>query len=299
MYETCYDLTLNPFRLTPDARFFFESQGHGRAVAHLAYGLSQAEGFIVVTGEVGAGKTMLVERLCSQLDPDICATARIEATRVSAGDLFRLVVAGFGVDETAAGQAGLSRAALLGRFKERLREQRAAGRRCLLVADEAQNLSAAALEELRMLSNLAEDGQASLQTILLGQPQFRDVLYGPGLEHLRQRVLASCHLGPIGETEVDGYILHRLGTAGWQGNPSWDNDAFAAVHCHTGGIPRRINRLCSRVLLLGALEQSDRVTGAMVHDTAEELRRDLEGRAQEHTAPDPVAQDGTLIGLRG
>ena len=202
MYERHYNLTGSPFQLTPDTRFFYGSRGHSRAIAHLTFGLAQGEGFVIVTGEVGAGKTTLIERLLSQLDRDTYAVARVNTTQVSGDDLFRLALAGFGVDPAAAGKS-----TLLLRFEEALRDHRLAGRRCLLIVDEVQNLDLAALEELRMLSNLTERGRASLQTILMGQPQFRRMLASPDLDQLRQRVLASYHLGPLGERRDPG--LHR------------------------------------------------------------------------------------------
>ena len=274
MYERYYDFTAPPFQLTPDSRFWFDSRAHNRATAHLTFGLAQAEGFIVVTGEVGAGKTTLIDRLLDQLDRDTYVVARINTTQVSGEDLFRLAMAGFGLDAP-----DDSKSALLLQFEDVLRDHRLAGRRSLLIIDEAQNLSLAALEELRMLSNLTEGGRASLQTLLAGQPQFRRMLASPDLDQLRQRVLASYHLGPLTREETRGYILHRLGTVGWHGRPVWQDSAFGVVHDHSGGIPRRINRLCARVLLYGALEESDQITAAMVQTTAEELAADLEGGA--------------------
>ena len=272
MYESHYGFTGSPFQLTPDARFFFGSRAHSRAIAHLTFGLAQAEGFIVVTGEVGSGKTMLVERLWSQLDRNTYALARVSTTQLSGDELLRLVLAGFEV-----ATHGLDKAAMLLAFQEALRQHRLTGRRCLLAVDEAQNLSLAALEELRMLSNLAEDGRASLQTILLGQPQFRRTLASPELDQLRQRVLASYHLGPLDPAETRAYVEHRLATVGWTGAPEIEAAAFAAVHRHSGGLPRRINRLCARLLLYGALEQAKILTAAMVDGTAHELDQDLEG----------------------
>ncbi len=285
MYETFYNLSATPFQLTPDSRFFFGSTGHSKAIAHLNYGLAQSEGFIVITGEVGAGKTTLVEWLRSQMDPAAFTIARVNTTQVSEDELFRLAMAGFGLTEDG------GKAALLQRFQDVLREHQATGRRCLLVVDEAQNLSFAALEELRMLSNLTVEGRTSLQTVLLGQPQFRRLLASPNLDQLRQRVLTSYHLGPLSQAETRAYIEHRLHAVGWAGDPHWDEAAFEAVFTHTGGIPRRINRLCSRVLLYGVLEETHDITGDVVDATATELAHDLEG-----SGADPGALPGFANG---
>ena len=291
MYETFYNLTGMPFQLTPDSRFFFGSRGHSKAIAHLNYGLAQGEGFIIITGEVGAGKTTLVEWLRSQMDPEAYTIARVNTTQVSEQDLFRLAMAGFGLTDE-----GLGKAALLQRFDGVLRAHLMAGRRCLLIVDEAQNLSLAALEELRMLSNITVDGYTSMQTILLGQPQFRRMLASPNLDQLRQRVLTSYHLGPLSEEETRAYIEHRLHAVGWVDDPRWDDDAFVAVFGQTGGIPRRINRLCSRVLLYGVLEETHRITAQVVDNTAAELAHDLEGsQAEWAEGPDVFASESTNI----
>ena len=270
MYESFFRLTGIPFQLTPDSRFFFGSAGHSRAISHLVYGLSQEEGFVVITGEVGAGKTTLVERLWTQLDRNSYAIGRVVTTLVSGDDLLRLAVTSFGITDD-----GTDKATLLRRFEAMVRAQRDAGRRCLLVIDEAQNLSVATLEELRMLSNITVDGRAAVQTILLGQPQFRPLLARPELEQLRQRVLASYHLGPLTEHETRLYIEHRLHMVGWADDPFWTDGAFLRVFRETGGIPRRVNTLCGRVLLFTALEEAHTVTAEMVAATAAELEQDL------------------------
>jgi general secretion pathway protein A len=271
VFDKFYNLSGPPFLLTPDSRFFFGSSGHSRAIAHLVYGLSQEEGFIVITGEVGAGKTTLVEQLWSQLDRNTYVMARVMTTQVSGDDLLRLAMANFGLGDT----PGTDKSTLLRRFEHMVRDQHKQGRRCLLVIDEVQNLSLAAMEELRMLSNIVVDGKASVQTILLGQPQVRPILASRDWEQLRQRVLASYHLGPLTEDETRLYVEHRLRTVGWRNDPVWETDAFAAVHRHTGAIPRRINTLCSRVLLFGSLEETHTITAAMVEQVAAELDRDL------------------------
>jgi general secretion pathway protein A len=288
MYEKYYNFTSVPFQLTPDVKYFFGSKGHSRAIAHLIYGLSQGEGFIVITGEVGAGKTTLVERLWSQLDRETYTIARIATTQVSGEDLFRLAMAGFGLEDEMTGRANLLR-----KFDQMLQEHQASGRRCLLVVDEVQNLPLAALEELRMLSNVTGKGGSALQTILLGQPQFRKILASPDLDQLRQRVLASYHLGPLSEEETRSYIEHRMRLAGWAGNnPQWAEGAFEAIFRHSEGIPRRINRLCSRVLMHGALDEVSLITLAMIEATAEELQEDLRGGA----GPDPMTDNAPGVG---
>jgi len=288
MFDKYYNFTAQPFLLTPDSRFFFGSSGHSRAIAHLVYGLSQEEGFIVITGEVGAGKTTLVEQLWRQLDRNTFIISRVVTTQVSGEDLFRLALANFGISEATRADNQVDKATLLHLFEQMVRSHRAAGKRCLLVIDEVQNLSLAAMEELRMLSNITVDGKASLQTLLLGQPQFRPILASKDVEQLRQRVLASYHLGPLTDAETRLYIEHRLRTAGWSSDPVWDDAAFTAVYAHAGGIPRRINTLCARVLLLGALEEAHTITEAMVNATAEELDRDLGWRQPEADPPQPA-----------
>jgi putative secretion ATPase (PEP-CTERM system associated) len=281
VFDKFYKLSGLPFLLTPDSRFFFGSSGHSRAMAHLVYGLSQQEGFIVITGEVGAGKTTLVEQLWSQLDRNSYTIARVVTTQVSGDDLLRLAMANFGLGDT----PGTEKSTLLRRFEHLVRDQHKQGRRCLLVIDEVQNLSLAAMEELRMLSNIVIDGKASVQTILLGQPQFRPILASKDWEQLRQRVLASYHLGPLAEDETRRYVEHRLRTVDWHDDPVLEDAAFVAIHRHTGGIPRRINTLCSRVLLFGALEEAHTITGAIVEETAAELDRDLGAGLELGSAP--------------
>jgi len=294
MYETFYHLSGIPFLLTPDSRFFFGSSSHSRAIAHLVYGLAQEEGFIIITGEVGAGKTTLVEHLWSQLDRKKYEIARIVTTQVSSEDLLRLVLSNFGIHVESA-----DKATLLRRFEQMARQHRAAGRRCLLVVDEVQNLSLRALEELRMLSNITVEGRASIQTILLGQPQFRTSLACGDLEQLRQRVLASYHLGPLTEAETRSYVEHRLKTVGWTDDPHWHDDAFAALFRETGGIPRRINTLCSRVLLYGSLEERHDIPASVVEHVARELARDLGTGMAPATASSLGASsfDGSSLGV--
>jgi general secretion pathway protein A len=270
MYAEYYNLTGLPFQLTPDSRFFFESSVHSKAMAHLTYGLNQAEGFIVITGDVGAGKTTLVEHLCSSLDPQQYVIARMLSTQTSADDTLRLVANGFGIQSE-----GISKAELLRRFEDTLVANYNDGRRSLLVIDEAQNLTVPAIEELRMLSNFVVNHSPPLQSFLLGQPQFRGIMALPELEQLRQRVLASFHLGPLTETDTRSYIEHRLSLVGWQSDPRFTDGSFWAIYRETGGVPRKINALCSRLMLFGFLEETHLVDEQTVVQVADELRTEL------------------------
>jgi len=250
MYETYYGLSAKPFQLRPDPHFFFGSKGHKRAMAYLEYGLSQGEGFIVITGEVGAGKTTLVRNLLNKIPTDQIVAAHIVNTSLDPEDTLRMVVSSFGLP-----YEGASKAELLNRLEQFLRTVDRQGKRALLVIDEAQNLNARTVEELRMLSNFQTDDRSLLQTFLLGQPEFRATLHSPGMQQLRQRVIASYHLGPMDAQETRAYVEHRLATVGWQGDPSFDDGAYAAVYAYSGGIPRKTNTLMDRVLLMGYLEE--------------------------------------------
>src|ERR1700739_4457279 len=194
MYTEFYRLSARPFQLTPDARFFFESTGHRQAMAYLVYGLHHAEGFIIITGEVGAGKTILVDNLLSTIDQSNFVIAKIVTTQLAGDDLLHLVAGGFGI-----AKEGLTKGALLQRIHDFVLAQQRNNRRPLLIVDEAQNLSFEALEELRMLSNIVIDRTMALQSFLLGQPQFRLTLGSPRLEPLRQRGNAALYLGPVKE----------------------------------------------------------------------------------------------------
>ena len=270
MYDQYYGFTGRPFQLTPDPYFYFESGTHRKAMSYLGYGLAQGEGFIVITGDVGAGKTTLVGHLMNTIDPNRLTAVKLVSTQVEGDDLLRLVAEQFGLE-----WEGESKAELLRSMEQYLREQARAGRRTLLIVDEGQNLAISALEELRMLSNFQLGGHSLLQIFLLGQPEFRQTLFhSPTLEQLRQRVIATHHLDPMEPEEVEPYILHRLGKVGWTGNPSFSPDAFEAIFDFSEGVPRKLNVLVSRLLLLGAVEQLSRITSAHVRDVVSEIEAD-------------------------
>lgn len=270
MYEEFYGLTSKPFQLTPDPRFFYLSSGHKRAMSYMRYGLSQGEGFIVVTGDIGTGKTTLVQTLFDELDKDQIVAVQIVTTQLKDDDLLRLVVAAFGLP-----YEGLGKGDLLKSFEDFLRIQKRAGKRCLLIVDEAQNLPIRTLEELRMLSNFEMDNRPLLQSFLVGQKEFRIILQSPSLEQLKQRVIASCDLRPLKEDEIEEYMEHRLTLAGWNNNPRFNEDVFPVISAATQGIPRRINLLCDRILLFGYLEEVDVITADIARAVANELSEEL------------------------
>jgi putative secretion ATPase (PEP-CTERM system associated) len=270
MYESYYGLNDKPFRLRPDPHFFFASKGHKRAMAYLEYGLSQSEGFIVITGEIGAGKTTLVRNLFNRLPKDKIVAAHIVNTHLDADDTLRMVVSSFGLPLEG------SKADLITRLEHFLRFVDQQGKRALLVVDEAQNLNPRTVEELRMLSNFQTDDRPLLQTFLLGQPEFRTTLHSPDMQQLRQRVIASYHLGPMEADETRAYIEHRLATVGWKGDPAFTDAAHAAIHAYSGGIPRKVNTLLDRVLLMGYLEElhefTDEHINTVISDISDEFR---------------------------
>lgn len=271
MYDTHFGLTGRPFQLTPDPAFWYETATHRKAMAYLGYGLAQGEGFIVITGDIGAGKTTLVGHLLDTIDHRQLNAIRLVSTAIEANDLLRVVAAALGVD-----MAGLEKAQLLVAIERALHGVARQGRRTLLLVDEAQALPTGALEELRMLSNFQLGGHALLQIVLLGQPEFRDRLHGSDrLEQLRQRIIAIHHLDPMGEEEVADYIAHRLSVVGWSGRPDFAADAFAALHAATDGVPRLLNQLANRVMLHAAIQDLTLIDGATVRLVADDLFSDL------------------------
>ncbi|MEZ5591647.1 MAG: XrtA-associated ATPase [Gammaproteobacteria bacterium] len=278
MYESFYHLKEKPFHLNPDPRFFFASTGHNRVLAYLRYGVREGEGFIVVTGEIGTGKTTLIHLLLEELDEkkDNFIVAHIATTQPDASELLAMVANAFGIDFE-----GLSKAVLLTRLDNFLHEQSRQGKRALLIIDDAENFSRKGLEELLMLTNFLNNHKAVLQGFLVGQIEFRGTLQADHLEALRQRIIASCHLGPLELEETQKYIEHRLQVAGWQGDPSFTPEAFRLIQDYSGGIPRRLNNLCDRILLVGYLEETHEITPALVSAVIQELRSEHFGISRE------------------
>ena len=271
MYEKFYNLKARPFRLSPDPRFLFRSKVHTKALAYLSYGLQTGEGFIVITGGVGTGKTTLSRLILSRINKSKVIAVELVTSQLESDDLLRLVASTLGL-----AHQDLPKSTLLRNIETFLMARAREGKRVLLLVDEVQNLSASALEELRMLSNFQVGEKALLQSFLLGQDEFRPVLQSSGMEQFRQRIIASFHLEPLKRDEVQEYIFHRLRLCGWKGNPQFENNIFDLIHEHTSGVPRRINKLCDRVLLYGCVEESHNITVDDIKAVIEEELKEIQ-----------------------
>jgi general secretion pathway protein A len=275
MLNDHYGLSGRPFQLTPDSRFWFESATHAKAMAYLGYGLAQGEGFVVVTGEIGSGKTTLTGHLLETVDPARVNAIRITSSQLSGEDLLRMVASGLGFSSAIPGKGDL-----LDQIETGLLDRARNGQKTLLIVDEAQNLPLSALEELRMLSNIQAGEHSLVQIFMLGQPEFRDRLSAaPELEQLRQRVIATHHLTAMEDHEVRPYVEHRMSLVGWQGNPAFADDSWAAIHAYSHGLPRRVNNLMTRVLLAGSIEQLQVIDAALINAVVADLVRDEEAGA--------------------
>lgn len=288
MYEAFYGLKGKPFQLNPDPAFLYASRGHKSALAYLKYGLYQGEGFVVITGEIGTGKTTLIRSLLEQLDRQKVMAAQLVSTQLDAENLLRAVATAFGIPVNSP-----HKAELLAQIEAFLTALVPRHKRALLIVDEAQNLSPRAVEELRMLSNFQLGNQALLQSVLVGQPELREVMRSARMKQLRQRVIASYHLGPMDRQETQGYIEHRLARVGWVGDPQFDAEAMDEIFGATGGIPRRINTLCNRLLLSGYLAEKHVFRGEDVRAVTAEMKDegglDL-AVSQDESVPAPAEQ---------
>jgi len=282
MYKEYYNLHRNPFQMTPDPSIFFASTGHKRALSYLQYGLSQGEGFIVITGDIGTGKTTIVKNLIAGLDQRTYIAKELVTTHLEGHDLMEMICESFELISK-----GLSKAALLNQFKAFLASAHKLNRRVVLVVDEVQNLPVKTIEALRMLSNFQVNNKPLIQSFLVGQKEFVDTLKLDSMEQLRQRVIASCHLGPLKPDETKFYINYRLKEAGWSGTELINDDAMQIIHELTEGVPRRINVFCDRILLFGYLEEVNFFTPEHITIVAEEL-------ASEITSPLKAKENETI-----
>ncbi len=285
MYRKYYALSEKPFNLTPDPDFLYLSRNHKEALAHLTYGVESRSGFVMVTGEVGAGKTTLLRTLIRSLG-DSVVLSQVTNTRVSYKELLELILEDYGVNPR-----GLNKTALISTLNEFLLERYREGRSCVVIVDEAQNLTVPTLEGLRMLSNLETEKSKLVHVILSGQPGLRDLIDSPDLEQLRQRITVRYHLGPLSVEEVGEYIDHRIGKVAQDPEraPRFPEAVLPIIHRTTGGIPRLVNVLCDAALLHGYVEEQRVLGPTIVNEVADQIRRDQEG-----TEPVPPGREAEV-----
>ena len=269
MYENYYGLTSKPFQLTPDPSFFYGSKWHKRAMSYLQYGLSQAEGFIVITGDIGTGKTTIANSLLDQMQDDIVA-AQIVTPKLTPDELVKMVASKFHINVQ-----GSSKSDILNDLEAFLMSLHKQGKRALLLVDEAQNLPLETIEELRMLSNFQAGGKPLLQSFLLGQEELQPILRAPNMEQFRQRIVASCHLAPLTDTECQAYIEYRMHHAGWSGEKLFSEGAYDRIFQFTHGVPRKINTLMDRILLYGFLEELETLDEDAVENVIKEVSDEM------------------------
>ncbi len=262
MYEAFFGLNKKPFELVPNPDFLYLSRSHSRAGTYLDYAMRENTGFILLTGEVGAGKTTIIRRLLGTLGPNV-QVSKVFNTRLEADQLIATINDDFGIEIE-----GRSKVQMLRDLYQFLIEQYGNQRRSVLIIDEAQNLSVDSLEELRMLSNLETNDTKLLQILLVGQPELKKILSVPELRQLRQRISIHCHINPLSPEETAQYVFHRLEVAGNRDAVSFDEEALSLVHEYSGGIPRLINVLCDFLLLSAFAEETRAITGNLVDEVA-------------------------------
>ncbi len=265
MYESWYGFTEKPFNLTPDPKYLYLSAKHEEAFAHLEFGRRERGGFILITGEVGTGKTTLARFFLSKLDPET-RTAVVLYPALTAVELLQTIL-----DDLHVAASGTSLKCLIDALHRFLLDSRAAGRNVVLLIDEAQDLAADVLEQVRLISNLETDTEKLIQIILIGQSELRDVLARHELRQLAQRVTARYHLTPLRLADTGEYVRHRLEVAGGAGKVTFTSDALRELHRRSGGVPRLLNLLCDRSLLAGFVRGSRTITAPMIRAAGEEL----------------------------
>jgi general secretion pathway protein A len=282
MYQEFYGFREKPFALTPDPEFFYLSETHWTAMESLLYGIQQRVGFMVVTGEIGTGKTTLGRVLLEKLDNKV-RTAVIFNSFLTEGDLLKVILQDFGFPSR-----GRSKKDRMDALNLSLIERLSQGENAVLIIDEAQNLSIPVLEQIRMLSNLETEKEKILQIILMGQPELNQKFQSPALEQLNQRIAIRHHLLPLPPTKTEEYIHHRLRTAGAQENITFSKSALKAIHQLSRGTPRLINLLCDRALLAGFMEQTFQIDRGIIRQAAKSLKGKEKGLSPDSRLGWPV-----------
>ena len=266
MYESFFGLKEKPFRMTPDTRYFYPSERHMDALSHMVYAIEERRGFVVITGEIGSGKTTLSRVLFQKLDPRT-KTAIVRNTHLTSKDLISAVLEELEIPF----RPSDSKTHLIGLLNEFLIDQLREDNNVVLLIDEAQNLKPSVLEEVRMLSNLETETDKLIQIVLMGQPELQQKLWLKELTQLRQRVTLHYHLGPLDAKETGGYVTHRLRVAGANGSEVFNPAALTKVFQYTKGVPRLINGLCDRALLTGYVQEAKAIGTEIIEEVAQEL----------------------------
>ncbi len=283
MYHDFYGLTSDPFRLSPDHGFCLRHPSFSKAKAYMHFAIEQAEGFVMITGSPGTGKTTLIDDLLSDVDGHEVTTAKLVSSQLEAEDMLLLVAYNFGLNPS-----GAKKSTLLMELQGMFASMLADGKRPLLIIDEAQGLSLEALEELRLLTNLRIRGLPMLQIFLVGQDKLRDLVMDPRMEQVHQRMIATCHLEPLDFRQTTAYVMHRLKTVGWHGQPRIRAHIFPVLYRFSRGTPRRINLFMGRLLLHGWLEEKNILSDEDANTVYDELK--IEHLVPSY--PDQLLQDG-------
>ena len=290
MYESYYGFSERPFQLSPDPRFFFATNHHQRALSYLQYGLDQGEGFIVITGPIGTGKTTIARNLLANIADENIVAAQLVTTKLAPEELLDLVAAEFKISVT-----GNSKADVLQSIEKFLINLNKQGKRALLLVDEAQNLPIETVEELRMLSNFQLDNKPLIQSFLLGQEELKAIISAPDMEQFRQRIIASAHLKPLSAEEVKNYINHRLKQANCNKETLFSDEAFQLIFEKTLGVPRKINIFVDRLLLFGFLEELTHIDCNAINEVANEMSIELTGSLSGNALENNIASQPLVI----
>ena len=277
MYESFYALNADPFRLSADPRFCFHHRSYVRAKASVQYALHRAEGFVMITGRAGTGKTLLVADLADNLPPSHYLVGHLVSSRLEGADLLRMTAHAFGLTPQ---QHKASQLMELATF---FADRQQAGIRSVLIIDEAQGLTPSALQELRRLGDFQRDHQALLQIVLFGQEGLREQISAPEMKPIAERLVASWQLQPLGPEDTIRYVRHRLEQAGWTGNPAFEPGVLKIVYQFSEGLPRRINLICHRLMLHGFLAESDTISA----EDARMVQQELLSTQLVHPQDDP------------